>query len=362
MRLFQREWVLLLSYGTTAIFLKYGTSWLTENIGAAPGSLFFLWLFATMLFASFAVVRHADHLAEQLREPFGTLILTLAVTSIEVMMISSLMLNGKNPALARDTMFSVVMIVLGGLLGLALLIGGLRFREQQINLKGVNSFLGLILPLSVLSLVMPNFTRTGGDGMFSPLHALSMVALSLIIYGVFLAVQTRRHREFFNEADWEPGAIAAHAEKRSPGLEATLLILHLIPVVLLSKQLAHLLEYGLHGSGLPSELGGLVVAVLILAPEGLSAIQSAARNQMQRSVNVLLGSVLATIGLTVPAALAISLFSGHPVQLGLSNCSMTLLAVTLGSCLVTFGQGQTNILQGFVHLLLFAAYIALMFD
>ena len=361
-QLFQKEWGLILSYGTTFLFLQHGSSWLSASIEFTPGMLFFLWLFAIMLLASFSVVRHADHLAEQLREPFGTLILTLAVTSIEVMMISSLMLNGNNPALARDTMFSVVMIVLGGLLGLALLVGGLLFREQQFNLKGVNSFLGLILPLSVLSLVMPNFTKTGGDGMFSPIHALSMVALSLIIYAVFLAVQTRRHREFFNEADWEPGTIGEHSEKGSPILEAILLILHLIPVVLLAKQLAHLLDYGLHGGNLPVELGGLVVAVLILAPEGLAAIQSAARNQMQRSVNVLLGSVLATIGLTVPAALPISLFTGHPVNLGLSNSSMTLLAVTLGSCLITFGQGQTNILQGFVHLLLFAAYIVLMFD
>jgi Ca2+:H+ antiporter len=316
-----------------------------------------------MLLASFAVVRHADHLAEQLGEPYGTLILTLAVTSIEVMMISALMMNGNNPTLARDTMFSVVMIVLGGLLGVALLTGGLRFREQQFNLKGVNSFLGLILPLSVLSLVMPNFTRSGGPNTFSTFHAASMVLLSLIIYVVFLAVQTRRHREFFNETDWNPGEKEEeHPTKRSVPLGSLLLILHLIPVVLLSKQLAHLLEFGVHGGGLPEELGGMVVAILILAPEGLSAIQAATRNQMQRSVNVLLGSVLATICLTVPAALAISLISGKPVQLGLSESSMVLLGVTLGSCLITFGQGQTNILQGFVHLLLFAAYIVLMFD
>jgi len=359
----RHEWVLLASYATTAIFLTQGKTWFVEVPGLLLGSLLFIWLFVVMLLASFAVVRHADHLAEQLGEPYGTLILTLAVTSIEVMMISALMMNGNNPTLARDTMFSVVMIVLGGLLGVALLTGGLRFREQQFNLKGVNSFLGLILPLSVLSLVMPNFTRSGGPNTFSTFHAASMVLLSLIIYVVFLAVQTRRHREFFNETDWNPGEKEEeHPTKRSVPLGSLLLILHLIPVVLLSKQLAHLLEFGVHGGGLPEELGGMVVAILILAPEGLSAIQAATRNQMQRSVNVLLGSVLATICLTVPAALAISLISGKPVQLGLSESSMVLLGVTLGSCLITFGQGQTNILQGFVHLLLFAAYIVLMFD
>jgi Ca2+:H+ antiporter len=360
--LIRREWVLLVGYGTTAAFLIKGHDWLGTNPGLGFGWLLFLWLFAVMLAASFSVVRHADHLAEILREPLGTIILTLAVTSIEVMMISALMLNGNNPALARDTMFSVVMVVLGGLLGTALLTGGLKFGEQNFNLKGVNSFLGLILPLSVLSMVLPNFTRTGGDGIFSTLHAVSLILLSLIIYGVFLAVQTMRHREFFNETDWEPEEPRHSVSHGSIAVESVLLILHLIPVVLLSKQLAHLLDYRVRGGGLPVELVGLVVAILILAPEGLAAIKASARNQMQRSVNVLLGSVLATIGLTVPAALAIGILSGKPIHLGLSPCYMTLLAVTLGSCFITFGQGQTNILQGFVHLLLFAAYIVLMFD
>jgi Ca2+:H+ antiporter len=360
--LLRREWVLLLGYGTTAAFLIKGDAWLGTNPGLGLGWVLFLWLFAVMLASSFSVVRHADHLAEMLREPLGTIILTIAVTSIEVMMISALMLNGNNPSLARDTMFSVVMVVLGGLLGAALLTGGLKFGEQNFNLKGVNSFLGLILPLSVLSMVLPNFTRSGGDGIFSTLHSVSLILLSLIIYGVFLAVQTSRHREFFNETEAAPVPSEKHGGHGSVTLESFLLILHLVPVVLLSEQLAHLLDYRVRGGGLPVELVGLVVAILILAPEGLAAIKASARNQMQRSVNVLLGSVLATIGLTVPAALAIGIVTGKPIHLGLSNSYMTLLAVTLGSCFITFGQGQTNILQGFVHLLLFAAYIVLMWD
>ena len=362
LRFVRKEWVLFTSYGAMIAFLTVGKAWLGTNPGFGFGWVLFLWLFAVMLSSSFAVVRHADHLAEKLKEPLGTLILTLAVTSIEVMMISALMLNGDNPALARDTMFSVVMVVLGGLLGLALLIGGLKFGEQNFNLKGVNSFLGLILPLSLLCLVLPNFTKTGGLGMFSPLHAICLILLSLTIYGVFLAVQTSRHREFFNEAVWNPSDSDSEEPKSSIVRASLLLILHLIPIVLLSKQMAHLLDYRVHKGGLPLDLVGLIVAILILAPEGLAAIQSASRNQMQRSVNVLLGSVLATISLTVPAALAISLIYGKPLLLGLSPSYMTLLAVTLGSCIVTFGQGQTNILQGFVHLLLFVAYIVLMFD
>lgn len=354
--------MLPVSYLTTGLFLIWGDAWTETPSGVATGILLFLWLFAVMLGSSFAVVRHADHLAEVLREPLGTLILTLAVTGMEVMMISALMLHGNNQTLARDTMFSVVMIVLGGLLGTTLLMGGLRFGEQNVNLKGVNSFLGLILPLSVLSLILPNFTDKGGAGMFSRLTSVSIVLLSLGIYAVFLAVQTRRHREFFNETDWKPNDVAIPCSRPTVTHEAILLLLHMLPVVVLSKKMARVLDSGLDGGSLPLQLGGLVVATLILAPEGLAAISAASRNQIQRSVNVLLGSVLATISLTVPAALAIGLFAGKPVLLGLPPTEMTLLAVTLGSCLVTFGQGQTNILQGFVHLMLFAAYIVLMFD
>jgi Ca2+:H+ antiporter len=198
--------------------------------------------------------------------------------------------------------------------------------------------------------------------MFSTLHAVSLILMSLIIYGVFLAVQTRVHQGFFNEAGWSPNSSEKTDAHEPIWMDSFFLILHLIPIVLLAKQLAHLLDFVVHKNGLPIDLVGMVVAILILAPEGLAAIQSASRNQMQRSINVLLGSVLATISLTVPAALAISVIYGKPLLLGLSPTYTTLLAVTLGSCVVTFGQGQTNILQGFVHLLLFAAYIVLMFD
>jgi Ca2+:H+ antiporter len=361
MHRWKKEWGLLVSYGTTAAFLL-DKDLLNDDPGALGGILLFVWLFVVMLMASFSVLRHADHLAEKLKEPLGTLILTLAVTSIEVLMISALMLHGNNPALARDTMFSVVMVVLGGLLGIVLLTGGLKFSEQNFNLKGVNSFLGLILPLSLFSLVLPNFTHSGGTGMFSTLHAVSLILMSLIIYGVFLAVQTRVHQGFFNEAGWSPNSSEKTDAHEPIWMDSVFLILHLIPIVLLSKQLAHLLDFVVHKNGLPIDLVGMVVAILILAPEGLAAIQSASRNQMQRSINILLGSVLATISLTVPAALAISVIYGKPLLLGLSPTYTTLLAVTLGSCVVTFGQGQTNILQGFVHLLLFAAYIVLMFD
>lgn len=337
-------------------------------------SFFVLWLFVVMLISAFSIVRHADVLAEELGEPYGTLILTLSITSIEVMMISALMLQGGNPTIARDTMFSVVMIVLGGIFGCCLLVGGFRFHEQHFNLKGGQAFLGLILPLSVLSLVLPTVTEAGGLGFFSPLHSLMMVVLSISIYAIFLAVQTRWYREFFLEKPLIPieentREVALPFNKKAPCIfyHGFFLLTYIPPLILLSKKLAFFLEAKqanstyLLAEPTRGALHGLVVALLVLSPEGLAAIESARKNHMQRSINVLLGSVLSSIGLTVPAALAIGLFIGQPVHLGLDFPSIVLLFVTLGSCIITLAQGQTNVLQGCVHLLLFVVYIFLMF-
>ena len=372
--LFQ-EWPLLVSYGTMILFLLYSNIWMAEVPELVIRAFFIVWILTAILFSSFSIVRHADVIADELGEPYGTLILTLSMTCIEVMMISALMLQGNNPTLARDTMFSVIMIVLGGIFGYCLLIGGFKFHEQQFNLKGGKAFLGLILPLSLLSLVMPTVTKTGGVGFFSPLHAIMMVILSLALYGIFLAAQTHWYREFFLEeplfvVEENTKELALPFQKKAPRVfyHSLFLLLYIFPIMLLSKKLAFLLEMRRHGMPhfLPEAtrgaLHGLVVATLILAPEGLAAIEAARKNHMQRSINLLFGSVLSTIGLTVPAALAIGLFIGQPVHLGLDPASVTLLAVTLGSCILTFSQSQTNVLQGCVHLLLFGVYILLMFQ
>lgn len=371
-----RESVLFLGYGTVLFLFLKGATWIEGTVGVTKVGLF-IWIFVTIMLASFSVVHHADILAEKLGEPYGTLILTLAVTGIEVMMISAVMLTDTSPTLARDTMFSVVMILLGGILGFCLLIGGFRFHEQQFNLKGGKAFLSLIIPLTVLSLVMPNFT-TGGYGFFSNLHAMSIVILSTIIYGIFLAVQTKWHTEFFLESSIlylnkkkEQHPVTSRGVRKENRLIFfhTLMLLLYIPVVIfLSKKLALLFslkevtETPFLSQSIRTALDGFIVAILILAPEGLAAIQAARKNQMQRSVNILLGSVLATIGLTVPAALGISLFIGHPIHLGLDAADITLLIMTLANCMITFSQGETNAFQGFVHLLLFSIYIVFMFD
>ena len=360
--LWREEWHLLVVWGSALAWLWHGKEWIAGLGSLGPATALLLWVAAAILMAAFAVVRHADVLAERFGEPYGTMILTFAVISLEVFMISALMLEGDQPTLARDTMYSVIMIVLAGLVGVCLLLGGLKFHEQSFNLQGAGSYLAMIIPLAAIGLVLPDFTRSGAHQAFSPPHAIALVILCVATYGVFLLVQTNRHRGFFTApATTEP--LHPHVESQRPSaLHAVLLLAYIIPVVILAKKLAGVLDFTTQSSGLPVAVGGLVVACLILAPEGLAAVESALKNQLQRSINILLGSVLATIGLTIPAALAISIYTGNQVVLGLDPAEVTVLIIVLAVSMLTFGQGRTNMLQGAVHLLVFGVYLFLIFD
>jgi len=361
--LLRAEIPLLFTATTTGVLLAFGNV-LTANLAQPLGyAALFFWLFAAVLWSALAVVRHADHLAAQLGEPYGTLILTLSVISIEVMMISALMLSGENnPTLARDTMFSVVMIVLNGMVGTALLLGGLRYREQQYNLQGANAYLSVILPLAVLGLVLPGFTDATPDATFSSLQAGFLIFMSTGLYGVFLAIQTSRHRAYFTAAAESTDNSHTADETRSIAYHAVLLVVYLLPVVILSKKLALPVDYGIEVLGAPPGLGGFIIAALVLAPEALGAIRAALSNHLQRAINIFLGSVLATIGLTIPAVLAIGLATGKSVVLGLAGANLVMLLLTLIVSVVTFASGRTNVLQGAVHLLLFLAYLMLIFE
>lgn len=359
------ESALCLGVITTTLFFLFGKAWLGE-LTSAPWSLFmFAWLFGVMCWLSFSVVRHADCLAIKLGEPYGTLILTLAVISIEVIMISAVMLGGKNnPTLARDTMFAVLMIVLGGMVGLTLIVGGLRHREQEFNLQGANSFLSLLIPLAVLGLVLPHFTTSTSDDSASLPLTIFLIVDCVVLYGLFLAMQTTRHRGFFVQPHKPDKDAHDHGNLvvRSVGFHALLLLLCMTPIVLLSKSLAKVIDHGIEVAGAPAALGGFFVATLVLAPEALGAVHAALANQMQRTMNICLGSALATISLTLPAVLIIGLWTGNLVELGLGDVDLILLLLTLAVCVVNFSAGRTNVLQGAVHLLLFAAYVVTIFD
>ena len=360
----RKEWFLSVGVASSLVFFFFG-----QSIMARLGSPLWLalilgWLVAAVLGSVLGVVRHADHLAARLGEPYGTLILTLAVTSIEVISISAVMLHGaNNPTLVRDTLFAVIMIILNGMVGLSLLAGGLRHREQTYNLQGANAYLSVIIPLSVLSLILPNHTISTTGSTLSWFQEAFLALATVGLYAVFLTIQTCRHRGYFTLGEAEDQHTArSTGGGRSLAAEAILLLAFMVPVVYLAKRLAEPIDGLIEAAQAPAALGGIIIAVVVVTPEAISAVHAARANHLQRAVNVFLGSVLATISLTIPCMMVISHLTGRTLILGLQNSDLVLLPLTLAVSIVTFGSGKTNILQGAVHLLLFAAYVMLIFQ
>jgi Ca2+:H+ antiporter len=336
---------------TSLVFLGFGSQ-LMERLGDPLWlTLIFAWLFTAVLGSIMGVVRHADNLAVRLGEPYGTLILTLSVISIEVISISTVMLHGENnPTLARDTLFAVIMIIPNGMVGLCLLVGGWRHHEQQYNLQGANAYLSVIIPLAVLSLILPNFTVSTEGPTLSWFQELFLALMTAALYAVFLAIQTRRHRSFFTVGESEHPHAATPASQRPQYAQAFLLLIYMVPVVYLAKMLARPIDDLIEVVRAPAPLGGIIIAVLVVTPEAISALRAALANRLQRSANIFLGSVLATIGLTIPSMMVISHLTGRKLLLGLQNADLVMLLLTLAVSIVTFGSGKTNILQGAVHL------------
>jgi Ca2+:H+ antiporter len=359
------EWFLGVGIASSAAFLFRGDALADRLSGPAGLALVFVWLFAAAFGCCLLVVRHADHLAIRLGEPYGTLILTLAVTIIEVASISSLVVHDvQNTALVRDTIFAVIMIVLNGMVGLSLLLGGWRHLEQQFNLLGANTYLGVIIPLTVFSLILPNYTMTTPGPTLSAAQEVFVAAVSLGLYAVFLAVQTVRHRAYFRPGEADDGLDHEFPEGRGhhPLLHAALMVGYMVPLVFLAERFAAPVNALLLALHAPASLGGVVVALLVATPEAVSAVRAAAANRLQRSMNILLGSVLSTIGLTIPVMICVSQLQGSTLVLGLQSGNAVMLVLTLAVSLVTFSSGRTNILQGAAHLVLFGAYIMLTFE
>jgi Ca2+:H+ antiporter len=312
----------------------------------------------------FAAVYHAEVIAHCVGEPFGSLVLALAVTVIEVALILSVMITGgpENAVLARDTVFAAVMIVCNGIVGLCLLAGGMRHHEQGFQLQSANAALPVLIVLTTLTLVFPNVTVSTLGPTFSPAQLIFAAIVSIVLYASFLFVQTVRHRDYFLPLGGGTDETHAPPPPREVALRsAGLLLISLACVVLIAKTLTPVLERGIDRIGAPKTVVGIIIAGLVLLPEGLASFRAARANRLQTSMNLALGSVLASIGLTIPSVAAVSLLLHKPLTLGLNPKEEVLLAVTLIVSLLTLGTGRTTVLQGIVHLVLFAVFLFLAF-
>jgi Ca2+:H+ antiporter len=327
----------------------------------AAGLVFAAVLLVILFGTVFAAVHHAEVIAERVGEPYGTLVLTLAVTIIEVALIATIMLGEKEvPTLARDTVFAVVMIVCNGLVGVCILVGGLRYREQEFQVTGANVYLSVLIVFATITLILPNTTATTPGPVYSQAQLGFVSIVTIILYAVFLYTQTIRHRDYF-VVDGGSAGDAGHASTRILMLSAALLLVSLLGVVLLAKKFSLVVDAGAEAIGAPPAFAGILVALLILLPESLAAIDAARRNELQKSINLALGSSLATIGLTIPAVAVAAWALDKTLVLGLDQRETVLLVMTLLLSMLTFGTGRTNILFGLVHMLVFAVFVFMVF-
>jgi Ca2+:H+ antiporter len=321
-----------------------------------------LLLSAVLILAVLAAVHHAEVIAHRVGEPFGTLLLAVAVTIIELGLIVTLMsAAGEGAAtLARDTLFAAVMIILNGLVGICILVGAIRHREQTFQQTGVSASLATICALTILTLVLPNFTVSEPGPVYAPSQLAFVAIVSFGLYITFVSVQTVRHRDYF----LPPRALAADVEvhadppsNRQTLTSSVLLIACLGAVVLLAKTLAPPIEASVAALGAPRSVVGVIIATLVLLPESVAAVRAALANRLQTSLNLGLGSALATIGLSIPAVAALSLAVSLPIALGLDAKSIVLLFLTLLVASTSLATGRTTILQGAVHLVIFGVYL-----
>lgn len=337
---------------------------LAAGLQAATGAGWALGFVAIALFAAvLAAVHHAEVIAARVGEPFGTLLFAVAVTVIEVGLIVSIMLAGGEGAmtLARDTVMAAIMIILNGVVGLCLLLGGLRHGEQSYMQTGVSAALATLAALSVFTLILPNHVTSLPGPLYAPAQLAAVGVTALVLYGTFVLVQTVRHRDYFL-----PDEAAAAADERvhvappparMAALSGVLLVGCLVAVVWLAKTLAPTVEQVVTAAGAPKALVGVVIAGLVLAPEGLAAVRAARANRLQTSLNLALGSALATIGLTIPVVAGLALVFDWDLVLGVNPTNTVLLALTLLCATLSLSTGRTTVMQGALHLCLFAIFL-----
>jgi Ca2+:H+ antiporter len=315
--------------------------------------------------AVFVAVHHAEVVAHRIGEPFGTLVLALAVTAIETSLILSMMLadNQDMAALARDSIYAAVMIICTGVVGLCLLLGSLAHREQSFRVEGAGAGLAALIVMATLTLILPAFTTSTPGGTYSGPQLAFVAGSSAALWAIFVFVQTVRHRDYFippTEAS-DPETHAEPPTRAEAWKSFGWLLVSLVTVVGLAKKLSPTIEQAVETANAPRAVVGIIIAALVLLPETWAAARAARANRLQTSMNLAIGSALATIGLTVPVVVLAAIIFKLPLVLGLSPKEMALLVVTLLVSSITLGTGRTYVMQGAVHLVLFAAYLFLAF-
>jgi Ca2+:H+ antiporter len=346
-----------------AVLLFAGATALGVSFAPSPAGLAFAAALLVILFGTvFAAVHHAEVIAERIGEPYGTLLLTLAVTVIEVALIATIMLGDKPvPTLARDTVFAVVMIVCNGLVGICILAGGLRYREQDVQVTGSSLYLSVLIVLATITLIMPNYTLTTPGPVYSAGQLRFVSVATVLLYGVFLYTQTVRHRDYFISESAGFADDGTPTSNRMLGLSVVLLLVSLLGVVLLAKKFSLVVDFATASIGAPPAFAGVLVALLILLPESVAAVAAARKNDLQKGINLALGSSVATIGLTIPAVTLAAYALDKQLILGVNEQDTVLLGLTFLVSMLTFGTGRTNILFGLVHLVVFAVFVFLVF-
>ena len=332
---------------------------------AKPGLAVVILMAVVLAATVLAAVHHAEVIAHKVGEPFGSLVLAVAVTVIEVALIITLVVSGgpETATLARDTVFAAVMITTNGIVGVALLVGALRHGLIRFNAEGAGALLATVTTLAVLCFVVPTFT-TGPAAQFSTSQLVFVAIVSLALYALFVTTQTLKHRDFFLPVASDGNAVRDDDHATAPTTRATLLslgmlLLSLIAVVGLAKLVSPSIEAGVAAVGFPNSFVGVVIALLVLLPESIAAVRAARRNRIQTSINLALGSAMASIGLTIPAIAVASFFLDGPLLLGLGPTQIVLLMLTVVVSILTIAPGRATRLQGGVHLAVFAAFVFL---
>ncbi|HSF44925.1 MAG TPA: hypothetical protein VLA58_02910 [Chitinophagaceae bacterium] len=326
---------------------------------------FFNIIVITMLIvAVLQAVHHAEVIAHRVGQPFGSMVLALAVTCIEVSLIISMMMASGNesPEIARDTVFASIMIILTGMIGLSIFIGGVKYGEQSYLLKGVNASLITLVAISSLTLIMPDYTISTPGPYYTDKQLLFVAIVSLILYLSFVFVQNVKHKDHFVddlETEQQAGSAFLKPSVKQVVISTLLLFICLGAVSMLAESLAPDLDEVLNKYELPHTIAGIVIAIIVLMPESLSSLKASSANQLQKSVNLSLGSALATIGLTIPIVAVVSLVFGYPLALGIEPISSILFVLALFIITLAFSTGKTSIMHGIVLLVIFATYLFL---